>query len=112
VDDTSPGPRFSIDSDAAELEIVVDRQLSPFGWEYVIANVDRYVRLVDIVILEGSGWSSPAGRRAELLLRDRLPAQGVPVLHADDPLVDRWRSVGPQRRREATGRKHRGPNAW
>jgi hypothetical protein len=78
----------------------------------VIANVDRYVRLVDIVILAGSGWSSPGGQRTELILRERLPAQGVAVLHADDALVDRSRSAGPRRRREATGRKHRAPNAW
>ena len=112
MDDASPGPRFSIDADAAELEVVVERRLSPFGWEYVVGNVDRYVRLVDIVILAGSGWSSPAGRRAELLLRRRLPAQGVAVLHAEDPLVERWRSAGPRRLREATGRRHRGPSAW
>ena len=112
MDDAAPGPRFSLDADAAELEVVVERRLSPFGWEHVIENVDRYVRLVDVVILAGSGWSSPAGRRVELLLRQRLPAQGVAVFHAEDPLVERWRRAGPRRRREATGRRHRGPSAW
>ena len=100
-----------IDTDEGELTIFVDDAQPPLGWEQVLFELERYVSLVDIVILDGTAWDTEAGRRVELLLREGLPAQGLPVVHVDDPLLARWRAGSPRPRR-GPGRRRGSPSPW
>jgi hypothetical protein len=105
------GPRFTIEADAAALHVHVERRLSPFGWEHVVATIDRYLGSVDHVVLEGEAWESPAGQRVALSLRQRLPRDGVQVWRRNDQLAVRLHPEPPPRRARAP---RRGPpsDAW
>jgi hypothetical protein len=100
-----------IDADEGELTITVDDEPSTLGWEELLFEMERYLALVDIVILDGPAWDSEAGHRIELLLREALPAQGVPVVHVGDPLLARWRASSPRPRR-GPGRRRRSASPW
>ena len=106
----SPASRhsFTLDADAGELTISVSGAPTKLAWEQLLVDLERYLASVDIVILDGSAWETPAGRRVELLLRERLPTLGVPVLHQGDPHLARWRADGARR----PPRRRRSPSAW
>ena len=105
------GPRFLIDPDGAELTIHVPRQLASVGWEALLQRLEHYVAVVDLVVLDGRGWGSSVGRRIELLLREKLPEQGVAVMHADDPRLATFRETEMPRRRPPR-RNGRSPSAF
>jgi hypothetical protein len=101
-------PTFTLDADAGELTISVTGTATKLGWEQLLVELERYLPSVDIVILDGTAWDSAPGQRVELLLRERLPAQGVPVLHQGDARLAAWRASGPRR----PPRRRRAPSAW